>query len=99
MYEEESNIYTSDEIAVNQADSFYSRGKFYSIECENNDLNNIQLVNVLEIEDITPISQNINSVLMPYSIDPLKYGEYAWRHFTAPSDGDYIFLLIMKTQQ
>lgn len=93
LIDNNSNIYSSDCISYNVSNSFYTRGKFYSFESENNDLNNIELINVSNIDDIMPTSQKIDLISVPYSIDPLNYGEYAWRHFTAPSEGDYSFFV------
>ncbi len=85
-------IYLSDEVSYNAYDSYHTRGKFYSLSYSNNDLNNIQFVNVLNIDNITPISLAVDNIF-PSTIDALRYGEYAWRHFIAPVEGNYSFFV------
>lgn len=85
-------IYLSDEVSYIAYDSYHTRGKFYSLSYSNGDLNTIQFVNVLNIDNITPISLAVDSIF-PSTIDALRYGEYAWRHFIAPAEGNYSFFV------
>lgn len=87
-----TNLYSSDKIEFEHVDDYYTRGKFYSIQCQDNDFDTIEFINVLNIDNITPSCQILNSSF-PNTIDSLRYGEYAWRGFKATDDGDYSFFV------